>query len=69
MRLSKNSQGWWIIIYKATKMEDDSGEREDTFDKNNTEDTSFLMAEEPFTLEFLRGQILLQNVPSKYTSK
>ncbi len=50
-------------------MEDDSGEREDTFDKNNTEDTSFLMAEEPFTLEFLRGQILLQNVPSKYTSK
>jgi hypothetical protein len=30
----------------------------------------FLMAEEPFfSLEFLRGQILLQNVPSKYTSK
>jgi len=68
MRLSKNSQGRWIIIYKATRMEDDSGERGDTFHKKKHR-RYFLMAEEPFTLEFLRGQILLQNVPSKYSSK
>jgi hypothetical protein len=41
MRLSKNSQGKWIIIYKATKLEDDSWKKGRYLSKKNpTEDTS-----------------------------
>jgi hypothetical protein len=49
-------------------MEDDSGKK-GRYLSQKKHRRYFLMAEEPFSLEFLRGQILLQNVPSKYTIK
>jgi len=46
-------------------MEDESGKRVDTFHTKKKHRRYFLMAEEPFSPEFLPGQILLQIVPSK----